>query len=129
MCDLQLDYICTYKDITEEGEDEIGLKQMCYQLQLLQAFNMYEFDDNEIDKNITHVYTQLKDISFVQELIMKNPYSNHLVDQDMVFRTLFSYDYFDLFHKCLVYYYNNKSIDSPFLLLLKEFNTDTRDQC
>ena len=74
MCDLQLDYICTYKDITEEGEDEIGLKQMCYQLQLLQAFNMYEFDDNEIDKNITHVYTQLKDISFVQELIMKNPY-------------------------------------------------------
>ena len=129
MCDLQLDYICTYKDITEEGEDEIGLKQMCYQLQLLQAFNMYEFDDNEIDKNITHVYTQLKDISFVQELIMKNPYSNHLVDPDMVFRTLFSYDYFDLFHKCLVYYYNNKSIDSPFLLLLKEFNTDTRDQC
>ena len=122
MCDLQLDYICTYKDITEEGEDEIGLKQMCYQLQLLQAFNMYEFDDNEIDKNITHVYTQLKDISFVQELIMKNPYSNHLVDPDMVFRTLFSYDYFDLFHKCLVYYYNDKLIDIPLISLLNEFN-------
>ena len=122
MCDLQLDYICTYKDITEEGEDEIGLKQMCYQLQLLQAFNMYEFDDNEIDKNITHVYTQLKDISFVQELIMKNPYSNHLVDPELVFRTLFSYDYFDLFHKCLVYYYNDKLIDIPLISLLNEFN-------
>lgn len=129
MCDLQLDYICTYKDITEEGEDEIGLKQMCYQLQLLQAFNMIEFNDKEIEDNINKAYIHLKEVSFVQELIVKNPYSNQLVDPDMVFRTLFSYDYFDLFHKCLVYYYNNKSIDSPFLLLLKEFNADIRNQC
>ena len=123
MCDLQLDYICTYKDITEEGDDEIGLKQMCYQLQLLQAFNMIEFNDKEIEDNITKLYTQLKEVSFVQELILKNPYSYQLVDQDLIFRTLFSYDYFDLFHKCLVYYYNNKPVDTPFVLLLKEFNT------
>ena len=123
MCDLQLDYICTYKDITEDDEDEVGLKQVCYQLQLLQAFNMFEFDDTEIDKNINNAYTQLKDISFVQELIVKNPYNSQLVDQELVFRTLFSYDYFDLFHKCLVYYYNNKSIDIPFISLLNEFNT------
>jgi hypothetical protein len=123
MCDLQLDYICTYKDITEEGEDEIGLKQMCYQLQLLQAFNMIEFNDKEIEDNITKLYTQLKEVSFVQELILKNPYSYQLVDPDLVFRTLFSYDYFDLFHKCLVYYYNNKPVDTPLVLLLKEFNT------
>lgn len=123
MCDLQLDYICTYKEITEDGEDEVGLKQMCYQLQLLQAFNMIEFDDKEIDKNITNTYTQLKDVSFVHELIMKNPYNSQLVDPELVFRTLFSYDYFDMFHKCLVYYYNNKPVDTPFVLLLNEFNT------
>jgi len=122
MCDLQLDYICTYKDITEESEDEIGLKQMCYQLQLLLAFNMIVFNEEELNQHISKAYTQLKEVSFVQELIMKNPYNSQLVDPELVFRTLFSYDYFDLFHKCLVYYYNNKLIDTPLLLLLKEFD-------
>lgn len=128
MCDLQLDYICTYKDIMEEGEDEIGLKQMCYQLQLLQAFNMIEFNDTEIHDKINKLYTQLKEVSFVQELIMKNPYSNQLADPELVFRTLFSYDYFDLFHKCLLYYYSNKSFETPFVLLLHQFTNDKQVQ-
>ena len=34
MDSLELDMICTYKLMTEDEEEEIGIKQMLYQFQL-----------------------------------------------------------------------------------------------
>jgi hypothetical protein len=121
MDELQLDIICTYKMMTEDGEDEIGLKQMLYQLQLLQILNMSDYDDITINKKINHLYTELKEYNFINKLLKENPHSDQLTDQELIFRTLFSYDYLDLFHKCLYNHSINESMDYPVSCLLKEF--------
>ena len=43
MCSLELNHIFTYKLITEDGDDEKGLKEMLYKIQLLQLFGLNEF--------------------------------------------------------------------------------------
>ncbi len=123
MDSLQLDMMCTYKLMTEEGEDEIGLKQMLYQMQLLQAFDIGEYNDEIINNKIITLYQEIKDTSFVKILIQQNPHTIHFEEPELIFRTLFSYDYFDLFHKCLYYYSKNEPVDHLIELLLNEFNT------
>ena len=120
---LQLNMICTYKMMTEDGEDEVGLKQMLYQLQLLQAFDITEYNDDIMNNKIATLYQEIKDTSFVKTLMQNNPHIIHFEDPELIFRTLFSYDYFDLFHKCLYYYSKNEPIDNVTELLLNEFNT------
>lgn len=123
MDSLQLNMICTYKMITEDGDDEVGLKQMLYQMQLLQAFDIGEYNDEIINNKIITLYQEIKDTSFVKILIQQNPHTIHFEEPELIFRTLFSYDYFDLFHKCLYYYSKNEPIDHVIELLLNEFNT------
>ena len=123
MNSLQLDMICTYKLMTEdEEEEEIGIKQMLYQFQLLQAFNMSDYNDNELNDKIQALYQQLKNVEFIKILIQKNQNTTYFKEEELIFRTLFSYDYFDLFHKCLYYHSKNESIDNAMGLLLEEFN-------
>lgn len=127
MCDLQLDIICTYKLINEEGDDEIGLKQLLYQVQLLQILNLEpgDYDIDRINDKINYLYDILKDQAFVQELLLKNPYRLQLnYNNELIFRTLFSYDYFDLFHKCLYCYYNKTSMDNVLTLLKMEYHSN-----
>lgn len=121
MTDLQLDMICTYKMMTEDGEDEKGLKQMLYQLQLLQLFNIIEYNDTLINDNINSLYEEIKDLDFIKKILQENPYNNQFTDPELIFRTLFSYDYFDLFHKCLYYHSKNEPIDEALSCLLNEF--------
>ena len=123
MDSLQLDMMCTYKMITEDGDDEIGLKQMLYQMQLLQAFDITEYNDDIMNNKIITLYQEIKDTSFVKILIQQNPHTIHFEEPELIFRTLFSYDYFDLFHKCLYYYSKNEPVDHLIELLLNEFNT------
>ena len=118
---LQLDIICTYKMMTEDGEDEKGLKQMLYQLQLLQIFNMIEYNDTIINANIISLYEEIKELDFIKKLLQENPYNTQFTDPELIFRTLFSYDYFDLFHKCLYYHSKNEPIEQAVSCLLNEF--------
>ena len=116
MCDLQLNYLCTYKLITEDDDDEEGLSEMLYQIQYLQIVGLTEFDENVIGDKLDRLYTQLEKESFLEELFAIHPYAGQMCKQVM-FRTLFSYDYMDLFHKVLYYYFrddkdNNKALDN-----------------
>lgn len=120
---LQLNMICTYKMMTEDGDDEVGLKQMLYQMQLLQAFDIAEYNDGIINNKIIALYQEIKDTSFVKILMQQNPHTIHFEEPELIFRTLFSYDYFDLFHKCLYYHSKNEPMDDVIELLLNEFNT------
>lgn len=122
MDSLELDLICTYKLMTEDEEEEIGIKQMLYQFQLLQTFRMTDYNDSELNNKIQTLYQQLKNVEFVEILIQKNPHTNYFKEEELIFRTLFSYDYFDLFHKCLYYHSKNESVDDTMNLLLKEYN-------
>jgi hypothetical protein len=113
MCDLELDYLCTYKLITEDDEDEKGLSEMMYQIQYLQMFGLSKLDENIIGNKLDSLYTQLEKETFLEELFEFHPYREEMCKQ-LMFRTLFSYDYMDMFHKVLYYYFrtsDNKSLD------------------
>lgn len=118
MCDLELNYLCTYKLITEDDEDEKGLSEMMYQIQYLQIVGLTEFDENVIGNKLNRLYTQLEKEPFLEEVFAIHPYAGQMCKQVM-FRTLFSYDYMDLFHKVLYNYFhrdnntdNNKALDN-----------------
>lgn len=127
MCDLQLDIICTYKSINEDSDDEVGLKQLLYQIQLLQILNLETcgYDIDRINAKINYLYDQLKNEQFVKELLLENPYCLQLNNNnELIFRTLFSYDYFDLFQRCLYCYYNKISLDNALTLLKMEYHSN-----
>lgn len=111
MCDLQLDYLCTYKLITEDDDDEKGLSEMMYKIQYLQLFGITDFDEDVIGRNLDTLYDQLKKEPFLEELFEIHSYVGEMC-KEIMFRTLFSYDYFDLFHKVLYYYFNKADTNS-----------------
>ena len=119
------DFICTYKLFEE---DDIDNANLCYQTQLLQALNMKNFDDFIIQKHIEAVYFFLKDYSEIVGILMllKEKYKNStmafFIENDItLFQLLFSYDYFDVFHKCLCNYIKNNTQTSELIINKKCF--------
>jgi len=101
------DFICTYK-LMDNDDD----RNIMYQIQLLQAFDMRKFDQDEISEKTLQLYQKLKDCNQVKEILeegMKaNPEMN--LSHEIMFMCLFSYQFFDLFHKCLIGYFTTGSI-------------------
>jgi hypothetical protein len=122
MTDLQLNHLCTYKLITEDDEEEVGLREMLYKIQLLQTFNMEEFEEEKINNKIDKLYEIIKDEEFIKNIFEKHPYKGTIYN-DLIFRTLFSYDYLDLFHKCLYHFFNNLPLETPLQYLLDSFES------
>ena len=127
MCDLQLNYICTYKMITEEAEDEKGLSHLMYQIQYLQLFGLTDYDETIIHKKIETLYKQLENESFLNELFELHTYNGYM-SKEFMFRTLFSYEYLDMFHRLLYNYFNKVSIETNVIELKKQLkeNFDER---
>jgi hypothetical protein len=117
------DFICTYKLL----EDDCA--NLCYQTQLLQALNMTKFDDFIITKNIEALYFFLKHNNEVVNLliILKEKYKASsmaffIENEIALFQLLFSYDYFDIFHKCLCNYIKDKTQKSDICVNKKYFD-------
>jgi len=95
------DFICTYK-MMDNDDDRNDL----YRIQILQAFGLYCYDDTALNKKIEELYYHMKEKECAQlKEIIEESYkvNKHICVCDMlVFTFLFSYDYFDLFHKCLI---------------------------
>lgn len=113
---LHLDYICTYKMITEDDEDEKGFRELMYQMQYLQLFGLQTFDETIIGEKIEAVYKQLENEPFLDELFEFHTYKDYMSNEFM-FRTLFSYEYLDIFHKLLYNYFKKNSIESNIIEL------------
>ena len=124
---LHLDYICTYKMITEEDEDEKGLSELMYQIQYLQLCGLTEFDEAIIGEKIEAVYKQLEKESFLDELFEFHTYKGYM-SKEFMFRTMFSYEYLDLFHKLLYNYFQKTPIENNIIELKKAIkqNLDER---
>jgi hypothetical protein len=114
----QTDFICTYKLIDEEFTDDL------YQVQLLQAFNLEKWEDIVINSLCFELYTLLTNSNIVfRDIIekakhntdIKNIYDS-VIDKDgedddkIIFTLLFTYEYFDLFHKCICEYMRNGKV-------------------
>ena len=92
---MDLDFICTYKLIN----DDIQESNMLYQIQLLQSFNLSQFDEKQINQKIEIIYNQIKNHPQIIQLInlVKEKNDKISLDNNIFFKILFCYDYFDLF--------------------------------
>jgi hypothetical protein len=101
------DFICTYK-LMDNDDD----RNFMYQIQLLQAFGMHHFDEDEISERTLQLYHKLKEYDDVKEIIEEGIKANPEVKMSnvLMFICLFSYQFFDLFHKCLIDYFTTGSI-------------------
>jgi len=102
--------------ITEDDEDEKGLRELMYQMQYLQLFGLTEFDETVIGEKIEAVYKQLEKEPFLDELFEFHTYKGYM-SKEFMFRTLFSYEYLDLFHKLLYNYFKKMSIENNIIEL------------
>ena len=99
------DFICTYK-MMDDDDDRNDL----YRIQILQAFGLQCYDNTALNNKIAELYYHMKEKEKEKECaplkeIIEESYkvNQHICVCDMlVFTFLFSYDYFDLFHKCLI---------------------------
>jgi len=121
MCSLELNHIFTYKLMTEDNEDEKGLKEMLYKIQLLQLFGLDEFNEDNMNEKMNELYTTIKDEDFVKDLLEANPYKTSFFNHELLFRTFFSYDYLDLFHRCLYNHFNKLPINDSICKLKNAF--------
>uniref|UniRef100_A0A6C0HGR8 Uncharacterized protein n=1 Tax=viral metagenome TaxID=1070528 RepID=A0A6C0HGR8_9ZZZZ len=111
------DFICTYKLMDDEfGQDYL------YRAQLLQAFGLDKWDEDEVTTVMDATYAIVKDVTIFRELIeagRKNKEIENLLnliyeepdeeekerdDNKLVFELLFKYEFFDMTHKCLSEY-------------------------
>ena len=103
-------FVTTYKTF-----DKQNYATLCYQIQILQAFNMKKYDINILQENIKNLYYLLKNNIIINKILVALEKNNNYFfeipqeNKDMFFfQLLFSYDYFDIFHKCFTNYLNNE---------------------
>lgn len=107
MSSYHADFICTYK-LMDNDDDRNDL----YQIQILQAFGLRHFNQDEMSENVLQLYNELKDCNEIQEILEEGVKANPQMNMThaIMFMCLFSYDFFDLFHKCLIDYFTSGSI-------------------
>jgi hypothetical protein len=114
---------CTYNLIKENDED-YDLTDDLYRSQLLQAFNLNELDSGYIDK----LFIYLNKILMSNErgnIILTKMKNNTIYPIDDVLVLLFSYEYFHLFHDCLIDLINDNYIsDEKFNLLIHQIENN-----
>ena len=114
------DFICTYKQIEDQTESNI-----LFRSQYLQAFNLDYFDLNIINDICEKLYINMQKFEqnklnnilallynkHAKQLLpfsfKKNSYTNLFT-----FQILFSYNFFDTFHLCLIDLINNNNINT-----------------
>ena len=121
----QSDFLCTYKLMDTEDEQE-----QLYRIQLLQAFDLPNWDDDKINSTILNLYklvAKTDEFARVFEKALVNPTMQTLLlkfgediknNEDnlfLIFTFLFNFNYFDLLHRCLCDYLRRKAI-APIIL-------------
>jgi hypothetical protein len=119
------EFLCTYRSMTEEY-----YQQLCYQIQMLQALNINSYDDTMVTNHIEKIYYFLQnyyEIDIIM-LALKEKYKNTSIvffienNSSALFQLLFSYDYFDIFHKCLCQYLRDKKQNNEINIEKKYFS-------
>ena len=97
------DFICTYKLLPEEEQEDL------YRIQYLQAFHLEKWNDKIISDTMSQLYKRVKDDSDMKDILNHVSLSNDLQsyinlmgkDSENFFCLLFSFELFDLTHKCI----------------------------
>ncbi len=119
------EFLCTYKNLDEEY-----YQNSCYQIQILQALNISKYDDTIVSNHIEKIYYFLQNYYEIDIILLalKEKYKNSSISffiensNSALFQMLFSYDYFDIFHKCLCHYIIDKRLKNEIIIEKKYFN-------
>ena len=119
------EFLCTYKNLDEEY-----YQNLCYQTQILQALNISKYDDTIVSNHIEKIYYFLQNFYEIDIILLalKEKYKNSSISffiensNSALFQILFSYDYFDIFHKCLCHYIIDKKLKKEIDITKKFFN-------
>ena len=119
----QADFICTYKLMENELDQED-----LYRIQLLQAFDLNDWDDEAINAIILDLYarvsSEFKEIfekarrnETILEMLafFKLSGEKRLEENDIIFKLLFKFEYFDLLHRCIVDFLLKQTIQHKYL--------------
>lgn len=102
-------FYCTYK-MMDSDEDKTAM----YQFQLLQAFGLKEYNDDAINGEVMSIYNKIKDCPQFKEVCQacgsNEQFKDFKNDEVIMLICCFSFDTFDLFHKCLVDFFINDYI-------------------
>jgi len=118
------EFICTYKSFEDDMSD------ICYHAQLLQAFNLSKYNPEQVISLTDELYDELrenKEIRDILNILSTKPQfveifaNENTLDNVFIFQLLLSYDYFDLFHRSLIDYYNNSLKKEFYFQELKNF--------
>ena len=105
-------FLTTYKLHSDDDD-----RNLCYQLQLLQALNISNYDSMILATHIDKIGFFLQNNSELEAILvlLKEKYKDSNIafminehNNNTLFQLLFSYEYFETFHKCLCKYINEK---------------------
>lgn len=105
------DFLCTYKLHTKE--DQIDM----YRLQLLQAFNISEFDDEKLDMNINKLFQEQCKSKFIIDIVntlksCQDDFIHTISEDDLgLFKILFTFELFNTTHRALCHLLSQDSDD------------------
>lgn len=123
----QTDFLCTYKLM-----NKLSYQDELYRIQILQAFNLEKWNDNQIHDTIGELYLLLKDNDEIKQIInkaKKNDNINNLFENvtsfandngndndndSIIFTILFNFSTFDLLHRIIIDFLINNTIEERF---------------
>jgi hypothetical protein len=116
-CSIELDKEVLKENVEEFSEEEIS--NALYQANLLESFNLTDFDEVAINKEIDKLYLVFKAHDRFKKCMKKVANSYISEDLSVGLMLLFSYDYFFLTHECICEYLKTKEM--PTLDKLEEY--------
>jgi hypothetical protein len=99
-------FYCTYK-LMDTDED----KNLMYRYQLLDAFGLKKYDDDKMNEEIAIIHNKIKECPQFKEICKacheNEKFKGFQMDEIIMLICFFSFDTFDLFHKCLVDFFTH----------------------
>ena len=89
-------------------------KNCMYHIQFLDAFGLKRYDDDKINEEITSIHDKIKECTQFKEICKacsaNENFKGFQMDEFIMLICFFSFDTFDLFHKCLVDFFTHGCI-------------------
>jgi hypothetical protein len=99
-------FCCTYK-LMDTDED----KNIMYRHQLLDAFGLKKYNDDKMNEEIMSIHDKIKDCPQFKEICKAcgstSQFESFKMDEIIMLICFFSFDTFDLFHKCLIDFFTH----------------------
>lgn len=86
---------CTYNNASDLAQEDQ------YRIEFLSAFNLEEFDDKQINKEVSNLFEQLKGTPELSTCMTKSAATFFSEDLQTGLMGLFAFDYFYLAHPCI----------------------------